>query len=245
MGGLATLETLEPGIGYLIRLLEPATFEFAGKTISNPQSAAVMINETPWNDVVNTGNPHIISVSASALTSLEVGDIIGIFDVHGTCVGMANYTGDDGNMALIAYGDDFTTASRDGLDEGASLQFRLYRPSTGQQADLLPVFDPTYNTGTFENGGISIINSLKVQSLATDYLTGSEFSIYPNPSEGIFNIVASVAADVKVLDAKGQIVYSGTINGNTKLNLSQLSKGVYYLKISNNEFSNIQKLIIN
>lgn len=245
MGGLATLETLEPGIGYLIRLLEPATFEFAGKTISNPQSPTTMINETIWNDVVNTGNPHIISVSASALTSLEVGDVVGVFDAQGTCVGMSNYEGVEGNLALIAYGDDFTTASRDGLDEGASLQFRLYRPSTGQQADLLPVFDPTYNTGTFENGGISIVNSLKVQSLTTENQTGNEFSIYPNPSEGVFNVVASVFADVKVLDAKGQIVYSGQINGNTQLDLSMLSKGVYYLKISNNDFSNIQKLIIN
>lgn len=243
-GGLATLETLEPGIGYLIRLLEPATFEFAGKTNSNPQSSATVINVTPWNNAVNTGNPHIISINVSALANLEVGDVVGVFDENETCVGLANYDGVEGNLALIAYGDDFTTGIKDGLAEGGLMYFRLYRPSTGQQADLIPVFDPAYNTGTFENGGLSIINTLKVQSLTTETLTGIDYSIYPNPSEGIFNLITSAIADVKVLNVKGQIVYSGKVSGETQLDLSNLSNGVYYLKISNNEFSNVQKIII-
>ncbi|MBE0639497.1 MAG: T9SS type A sorting domain-containing protein [Bacteroidales bacterium] len=243
-GGLATLETLEPGIGYLIRLLEPATFEFVGKQAGIPQEVTSTMNVTPWNNAVNTGNPHIISITSAALAELEAGDVIGVFNQTGTCVGMANFDGSEGNLALVAYGDDFTTAVIDGMSEGAAFDLRLYRPGTDQQADLTATFDPSFNTGTFETGGLSIINTLKVGSLATGNIQPDDFSIYPNPSTGLFNIVTTLIADVKVLDVKGQTIMERQINGNTQLDLSTLSKGIYYLKISNNEALRIEKIMI-
>lgn len=244
MGGLATLETLEPGIGYLIRLLEPATFEFVGKKTGIPQEVSSMVNITPWNSAINTGNPHIISVTSSAFAELVTGDVIGVFDHNGTCAGMVNYEGSDGNLALIAYGDDFTTQAVEGLSEGAPITLRLYRSTTGQQADLTATYDPAFNSGAYENGGLSRITSLKVASLATGNLPNDAFSIYPNPSNGLFNIVTTLSAQVKVLDVKGQTVQEGQIDGNTQLDLTHLSKGVYYLKISNNEAFRVEKIMI-
>jgi hypothetical protein len=245
MGGLTTLETLEPGIGYLIRLLEPATFDFADKGVAGAQHVESSQAVSPWNEVVNTGNPHIISVTQTALDALLPGDVIGVFNHDGTCVGISNIDDHKNNLALIAHGDDFTTAHEDGLSEEAPLMFRLYRPSSGQQADLLPVFDPEYNTGTFENGGVSVINDLKVQSLLTSEHTGTEFLIYPNPSKGLFNIVTALNAEINVVDVQGQIVHSGLISGNTQFDLSHLSNGVYYLKIKTDHSLMVKKIIIN
>jgi len=243
MGGIFTLETLEPGIGYLVRLLEPATFSFVDKANSAPQTVAPVLNNSPWNTPVNTGNPHIIAVTTDALTTLESGDVIGVFDQNGQCAGMAVVDNSETNLAIIAYGDDFTTTASDGFTEGTHLQFRLYRPSTGQQGDLDPTFDPALNQGTFENEGISIINKLKVGSLSTDDQPLVNFTIYPNPSNGIFNIVTDLNATIEILNVKGQMVFTGKVNGHTQLNLSSLNQGIYYLKINNSKVSVIKKIV--
>ncbi len=243
-GQLYTLETLEPGIGYLVRLLQPATFSFAGKNAVNPQSTVPLVNPTNWNDPLNTGIAHIISVSASALASIEAGDVIGVFASDGVCVGMSAYKGYETNLAMVAWGDDFTTISTDGLTENAALHFRLYRPSTGQQADLTATFDPAFNTGQFEENGLSVIQTLKVGSLSVNSNNQLPVSIYPNPSDGKFLIATDIKATVNVFDTKGQIVYSGTLDGDTQLDLSALSRGVYYLKISTNELQLVEKIVI-
>ena len=59
-------------------------------------------------------------------------------------------------------------------------------------------------------------------------------SIYPNPSNAIFNIEIAVNASIELYDAIGKSLKSDKIiEGVTALNLANYSDGVYFLKITN------------
>jgi hypothetical protein len=59
----------------------------------------------------------------------------------------------------------------------------------------------------------------------------NNISLYPNPSNGNFNIVNMNNADVKVFDIMGKLVYSTKSNSdNFAMNLSSLSEGTYVVK---------------
>jgi sugar lactone lactonase YvrE len=73
------------------------------------------------------------------------------------------------------------------------------------------------------------------------------FTVYPNPSNGVFNIEALNNANLTVYDMTGKQVATQKITiGNTTLNLSSCTAGVYFAKITNeNNQTNTIKLIKN
>jgi hypothetical protein len=67
----------------------------------------------------------------------------------------------------------------------------------------------------------------------------SQFKVYPNPSSEIVNIESqgSIIESVEVIDANGRIVktLNGIQNTSTSINLEELNKGIYKLRINTNE----------
>jgi hypothetical protein len=244
-GGLYSLESLEPGVAYLIRLNDQATFNFSGKSAPKTKPVAAFVNTSPWNDVLKTGDAHIISISGSAMADLADRDVIGVFNHSGLCVGMNGIETRSENAALIAYGDDFTTSSTDGLVTGENMIFRLYRPSTCQSANLDVTFDAKLNTGTFEPEAVSMITGLKVGSLGVSEVSKTVFDIYPNPSNGLFNVVTNGKLTIQVMNVQGQIVNTSLIEGNNTLDLSGQSNGIYFIKVETEHNVFIKKLVIN
>lgn len=81
----------------------------------------------------------------------------------------------------------------------------------------------------------------------------SMLSVFPNPSNGNFNLAFEVAgvkdAQLEVLDLSGRIVYSQVlqnISGQTQLriNISGVAQGVYLLNLRSEDWSVVEKLII-
>lgn len=61
----------------------------------------------------------------------------------------------------------------------------------------------------------------------------NNIAVYPNPSNGIFNIQLPVAADVEVTNVLGKVVLSTKVNeGNYQLNLGNNVNGIYFVKIN-------------
>ncbi len=60
---------------------------------------------------------------------------------------------------------------------------------------------------------------------------------YPNPTHGIFDIEVPITENnvkVDMLDAKGQLISSGTYkvnNGKVLMNIENKAVGVYYVKV--------------
>jgi Secretion system C-terminal sorting domain/Two component regulator propeller len=76
----------------------------------------------------------------------------------------------------------------------------------------------------------------------------NNFNIYPNPSNGVFTIETSINTDVviEVMDVKGQVVYQTTTFINNKMNvdLSNLSKSLYFIRILYDDKMEVKQLMI-
>ncbi len=77
----------------------------------------------------------------------------------------------------------------------------------------------------------------------------NQVTVFPNPSNnGIFNVSIdkSGISQVKVFDLAGKEVFNTTAeNQNTKIDLSNLQNGVYFIQVVNNDQTHSQKIIIN
>lgn len=83
--------------------------------------------------------------------------------------------------------------------------------------------------------------------------TLSGISIYPNPTNGLFNITSSNAnfteLVINVFDMQGKEVFNTTDRNNTssynkQINLEGLAKGIYYIKLNTDAGVKVQKLIL-
>ncbi len=89
-------------------------------------------------------------------------------------------------------------------------------------------FNPAIVTNTFSTEFVT--------ALGVEGFVNSQFSAYPNPTKGIINIAlknnAAVIDMITVTDILGKKVQSNSVNSaNTTVDLSNLTKGLYFVKI--------------
>jgi len=130
----------------------------------------------------------------------------------------------------------------------------------GSLADSLATFDAQENkindpfptpfpTGGFDLDGVGVIHE-KV-STNTEDLLASPILIYPNPIHLNDNLQIKIPSFLtknsilQLVAANGNLVMQRTISKEAlKIPLTTLSKGVYWLKISNYEFSTVKKIVV-
>ena len=74
-----------------------------------------------------------------------------------------------------------------------------------------------------------------------------EFDIYPNPSTGLVTFTSNFKLNnkIEILNITGQIVHSVNISGqNKEIDLNHLEKGLYFIRIVNDENVKLVKLIL-
>ena len=79
-------------------------------------------------------------------------------------------------------------------------------------------------------------NPLENGSLSISDFNNSEFKVYPNPSNGILTINPlnpSEEREVKIVNLLGKVVANYSVREKQELNLSHLTKGIYFLHIEN------------
>ena len=102
-----------------------------------------------------------------------------------------------------------------------------------------------------EGFGVDSISIDVATSIVRSNSDKIEFTIFPNPSEGKFTLIAprtKESINIEILDTKGKLVYrqimtaaSARINN---IDISKIAKGIYFVKISNASVSKIEKLIV-
>jgi len=238
-----SLNTLYPGFAYLTYVNSTATLDF---DVDLPKGSMPMTNysfenKTPWNDVILTGDQHIISIMETA--SFESGDVIGVFNADGTCTGMSMFKGNETVLPLVVYADDQTTKELDGMYGGEIMTMKIFR--SGEVVDVTPVYDVSFDShdGLFANNGLSVISELKLGPTGIGE-PNAAYSIYPNPGNGLFNISIDGEYTISVSNAHGQQVMTTNINGNYMLDLSNQPNGIYFIQLTNQTSSLIEKVII-
>ena len=97
---------------------------------------------------------------------------------------------------------------------------------------------------TLVNNPVSITENLIVENSIT---------IYPNPTKGIFTVDMPSAVKkgedlqtVEIININGQTIKQLTIDNNksTIINLKGQSKGIYFVKITNDDIISMRKIVI-
>jgi len=244
--GASSLNVLETGKAYRVQASGPCVINFAknsnGSNLSNPS----FTNTSPWNEVSATVPAHLFAFISKACSLFEPGDIVGAFTPSGLCAGMWGFSEKESTLGITAFGDDDFTEVIDGFVAGESVQFQMYRPSTGDVFDLNVIYDPaSIDGGVYTEDGLSLISEVGLSLLGNRELANSSLHIYPNPGHGIFNIVGlHDVSDISVLNSTGLIIYKETIDKSGILNLASQPKGIYFVKITINNEVIYRKIII-
>ncbi|HSH67665.1 MAG TPA: T9SS type A sorting domain-containing protein, partial [Bacteroidia bacterium] len=149
---------------------------------------------------------------------------------------MANYAKDDKILR-------FTSNSRQQYENNKTIVTVRFNTLTGVVS----------NTDLFSLAGYLNGDKAKIElkgNIATGISTTSaDISVlaYPNPANGILNVVSPERAAVELMDLQGrQVVISTMVNANekTEINTEGLASGMYLLKVSNESFISTQRIVI-
>lgn len=142
-------------------------------------------------------------------------------------------------------------------------------PTTGLYAPASPMTGFTGNnpSGTwnlvfvdFYNGDTGVVNEWSVElctttttvTLSNQEFELNEFALYPNPSDGTFNLMFNSTSgkdiNISIYDMSGRLVYDKNYNKTARFNenisLQNVSSGMYLLNVTDNDKTLTKKLII-
>lgn len=246
----------------------------SSKTITINVSTTPTVATSITNTTICSGSPVVVSLtgassytwspSGSGATSTLSPTSTTIYTVtgsNGSCVGNSTTftinTTPSPTVTSIASPTLICTGQSATLTANGATSYTWSPSATLSSANgSVVVANPTTTTVytiTGSNGTCNSNNSITLTVSACtgiDNLVNSEvISIYPNPNNGVFTISASAAIEslnITVMNALGQTVKTETIkNSNqTTIDMSMMSKGIYYLKANTNEGTKLFKVIL-
>jgi len=255
-GGILTLSELLPGRGYLASFNKEVTIDFPDyqnlKTGFTP-TTLIAQNHSPW-DYSRSANVHQISIESYAAETMKDVSHVGAFDATGRCVGSTEINFSNGNYLLTVFGNDETTSAKDGAVEEELLTFKAYNPQQNLEFEIQPEFSnkmPDVN-GEFKTNGMSMITGFKETStgIGGTSIAALLVELYPNPARDqvtlIYpNYVDDAQSEAEFVNASGKVTKKVQLSGkSTKLDLSDMNPGVYFVKITSESGTVIEKLVI-
>jgi PKD repeat protein len=117
----------------------------------------------------------------------------------------------------------------------------------------IPASAITLASGQYNVGGVNFKHTpTHIKPIAASIQTTSSnlFQIFPNPTAGNVEIKwasdITATAAVQVLDMTGRVVLStdAQTNGATRLNLSSLQSGVYFIKVATDKAQHTERIVV-
>ena len=187
------------------------------------------------------------------LEGLEIGDEVAAYDGELLVGSMRISSEKEFNNELPVFS---TLINGKGYKEGNPIILKIWDNSTQSlipfEYNMMDPYNEAYMNNIYpeEDGLYSIIKFTKgVNNIEN---IEENISIFPNPSEGIFNISIEGVSEniqVKVFDVHGNdyrfFEIDGTKNLSTQqLDLKELAAGVYFISFSNKNFNQVKKIVI-
>jgi hypothetical protein len=166
-----------------------------------------------------------------------------------------------GNMATNWYNSDRTNSSSGAANDcqncpgaqwtGTSTVLNTYTyPLNSLNTESNIIFRLVFHSDeSVTKAGVNIDDFVISGTLSSENFELNNVFVYPNPSNGIFNISLGnlQPTGIEVYDLTGKIVYSKkeiTIsNFETNIDLTQVTQGIYFVKIIENNQSTVKRII--
>jgi endonuclease I len=110
------------------------------------------------------------------------------------------------------------------------------------------IFDKAAEWDVYPKDTCSGLGSHTLANLGTGDFDSAIFSIYPNPSNGHFTIQlkdANEASNIEIISILGQRVFSQKNSLNSSINVNNIQKGIYIVRITQGSKTSSKKIIIN
>lgn len=135
---------------------------------------------------------------------------------------------------------------------GATYQWYDCNAGTMINGATMQSFTPTtngdYRVLITKNGCTVESACVTIASAGISSLNALNLSIYPNPTKGEFTLSTDeMGATVAILSLDGKTVVANQVinSAKTTFNLSNLDKGVYFIKVSQNGMQRIERIVLN
>jgi PKD repeat protein len=242
--GIFTLDVLEPGNAYYIRLNQPATLTFPTSKQSEVKSNDFkFIVPAVWGNVNPTPENHLIAISSEIF---EYGDFVGAFTFDGICAGSVQIS--DPINVLTVFGNDPLTDEKDGFNAGDFMDFRILRGFSGESSKINITWRPDFPdySGLFVPNGISSFKSISITSdIQSKNLCN--LTVFPNPCNGKFTITGIAEFDhLDIINISGIIIFEKSLTGENSLTVNQLenNQGIFYIKLAGINGSAFAKILV-
>jgi hypothetical protein len=249
-----TLQELTPGRAYKIKVAAPMTLQFPMCDGYDLPGTITLQNhtDTPWGTLNMTPATQTVSFDARALAQFAAGDMIGAFNSSNEICGFMQIDNTGKNQSMVLFGDDGTTIAHDGYAENENITFRILGSPSGEESELQVQWDnATDNTsGMFMSESLSKIMTIDQTTTSIGSLgVQASVAIYPNPATDRISISIQTEtmdqAEATIIDTKGNVMLQQPLTQRqSEMNISSLSAGIYFVKITSSHFNKVSKLIV-
>jgi hypothetical protein len=169
------------------------------------------------------------------------GEVISIQTRSGIILAKINVTQPGNAIGLPIFGDDASTAQKDGFKAGDVLLVNIIRGSDMLNPEL--TLNDNYDDLSLRKNGLTQIKALDINLNNYQDPTTSTISFYPNPSKNILylNGIDHINT-LRIYSAQGNLILESQDN-TSGVNISNLASGLYYVYIYQNNLPTIKKFV--
>jgi hypothetical protein len=239
--GITGLSILSTGKSYFMKVTETGSLGFPDCVTRDFTDSQHFI-EYP---LVPTGNSHIIVIPAGITDFCTSGDQIRAFDHTGVFCGSLVIDQPDQAYALVVFGNDSLSDLEDGFQPNAEMFLKWYDLNQ-KYHDLSVTYNDQYTqTKFYSDQGISKISSITPDLVAIDEQTQT-FSIEPNPASNqiIIRFNNEIKSLLSISTPDGRMVKQISVENNQIVDISQLSKGLYYFSLETKSEKLTKKILV-
>lgn len=232
----------------------------------------VAATENPKNVDIDSDNDGIIDATGDHTTKWTLHDSVSILDLDDPVAGTEtgeygygqiayprNYTGNESDFkittsaTIIPQGDsNIIYCLRQGTSTGftdadwaASGSNGASAPNWKFSGTASKVSPDAFKNYIMDNSIYGELNPT-VASLSTESNTFEKVNVYPNPAHNaIFINATSKISEIEIFNSLGATVYKNSKFTGNRIDISNLAKGIYLLKITNGNATTTKKIVKN
>jgi hypothetical protein len=262
----SAVSTISPDIGYDGNFIDPAATYMLVAAASNPKGKRIdgTADSSDANGVINATGDHTSWVLYDSISYLDDDDVDAgengeyaygqiVYAQNNAIHSTKHFITTSAVIVDFATTSDANYMLRQGTKTGYSANDWIVSANSSSSSVPNWVFSTSsskcYPDAFLGWDGINAVYgglNPTAEALSTEDILASEFKVYPNPVRDILNVETNnlEITGVTVFDILGKNVIPSSVLKNSRVDVSSLNKGVYFMKMSVNGTSVTKKIII-